>query len=367
MPGGKAFAIQPQQQQQAWEQQDSLQQQQQQAGADHGLTRAEHDDILTGVAKALVENLKQHAEKSSELMDDKNALTAEVVATFAWKKSDSAAGGGSFVQTSRGEPHVKSDRTPSKPQDVKFTLKALNDIFKNRADMSKEQHVLAVTVTEYDNPTPFPLALHLDKIQDQSIHRSFTEDGTGAAFIMLPRSKSEMRRELYRMTNVNEDTLKHHGNASLQEELSQLIPLGTTGKVLVSPDIRLGRIIAANWPQIGTEPLKFVADDLPFFAVHENIVKHVIDNYNKDVLQTLAKTKFTEHVIRLTRADRTSAEAASREFGDASDVANVSKVAIEAAHQNKQAVHVKIEYKLIDPSKLVQSKASPSDAGASDK
>lgn len=339
----------------------------------HQLASADdHDAVLMSVAKALAVNLKKQSEVTSELLDDKNALTTTANLTFTWKKAEAssdgaAAAGAGLASKSRSAaglvPHTSADRTQAKPQDIKFSAKALNAMFKGSADMSKDQHVLSVSILEYANPTPFPLALHLDNIQGGSVHKEFAEDGSPAAFVMLPRSKSELPRELYRMTNVNERDLMMHGTASLHDEMSELVPIPGTGKILVSPEMRLGRIIEANWHDLSTEPLQFVAHDVPFYAVHESIVKHVLDAFNKDVIQTLAKTRFTDHVVRLTRADRTADEATKREFGDASDAANTSKSALDAAHGQKQAVHVKIEYKLIDPSKLVPAKKNVANAG----
>jgi len=299
-----------------------------------------HNAVLEAVAQAISDRISGVASVSDSLLDENDTVTGTAVYEFSWRKS--------------GDEDKAFDGTPSEPQAVNFSKTALNSMFQGKVDLSKPQYVLSASIVEVKNPSPFPLRLVLDNVQEQALHCEYSNDGTPATMIILPHSYSDKKREIYRLRDIDPEVLRTHGNANLQDEYDSMVKIDDLGMVLVNPNGRIGRILKNNEEYTSeTGTLNYVNEtDVPMYAVKKQVVEDVLNQFNTRVIQSLPKTNFLQHTAKLSRADRTSKEETQREFADASDASNMSRAALEAAHTQKHTVFVKVQYNLIDPKKL---------------
>ena len=115
---------------------------------------------------------------------------------------------------------------------------------------------------------------------------------------------------------------------------------------------KVGRLLHKNAAALEKEEheIQYIAK-AKAFLVEESVVADVLEQFKTDVLDDFKTTAFTAMQATLSRADRTAQSTLA--FADASDAPGIgSKSALEAAHNAKHTVIVKMRFHVIDPANL---------------
>lgn len=300
--------------------------------------------LMRSVAQEITDRIQNRAGVSGSLLTERDTIPATAIYTFVWRKKSN-------------DPASANDTTPEEPQPVSFSKDALQRMFCDKLELDKPQYVHSIHITDVYSSAPYPLNFTMDGIQNNLVEREFANDGTGTTMLLMPGHRWSGEKEVYRLQIDDADklrALKKHGNANIDEEMSALVALPGSDHVMVRPTSRIGRILKKNEERVCEGGKLEVLDvqKIPLYAVQEAKVLEILDRFNNEVISSLPKSDLTKHSARLTRADRSTKEADTKEFADSSDAPNMSKSALDAAHREKFMVIVKARINVIDPAKL---------------
>jgi hypothetical protein len=314
------------------------------------------DELVTLVSKALEQRMRSTASSHDALLDEKNSLSAVLQFSFTWRKPPTEAETALLkaAAAKAGKPYV-AENISKAPMPVRFDVETLNRAFGGKINFAKEQYLLAAYIESAHSSAPYPLNFTLHGVQGKPLTRVTSNDGTAATMTLHPQTTWTSEQLVYRMSNVDAESLYTFGNVDLKAEVEALTrPAGTT-TYFVPASRFIGKMIAANHAEISKTSTVDYVKKADLFMVEENVVADILAKFHDQVLMDLKTTDFSAIEGVLTRADR--ADSQSKEFADASDAAGIvpTRTALEAVHSQKNLVTVNVRLHAIDPAKLRKS------------